>query len=408
MRDKKLFEFGALELLNRERFYAEFLHLLKRVPVKGLGTMGVGYDGESAKLVLSYDPEFMEKENIEGVSFGCGGDVKIISAVIKHELLHIIMEHLVRADPRKLSQVDRMRYNIAMDCAINQYIGGLPDGTITLQVFKEKYLKDGVKPSHVESNREFEYYLDLMKTDEQLSRDGQISYEFDSHDGFGEEGSGVSEEVLREQIRETVKQAAKRTEAAAGCGSIPGEITEIIKAYKSVRSWKKEIADFIARTSSVYTEVFRNRRNRRQRKDAPLIPGNRNKESLKLVFAIDTSGSMSSAVLAQVAGELARINEESEAHITIIECDTQVNHVCDFNRKHVEQLELHGRGGTRVKPVFDYIKEQGLNVDGIIYATDGEIFEDEFEKPPCPVLWMLPTSSHSIPINWGRKAYIKK
>ena len=49
------------------------------------------------------------------------------------------------------------------------------------------------------------------------------------------------------------------------------------------------------------------------------------------------------------------------------------------------------RGGTRFKPVFDYI-EKVENLGGVLYFTDMEGNLDECKEPEVPVIWALTSS----------------
>ena len=382
-------------LLSQERFYAEFLQQMARNESKSLpAAAGVCFNEVLNRFELTVNPDLFNPLPLSERT-----------AIVKHEALHVIMMHIARCDWKKLSANNRKAYNIAMDVAINQYIKGLPDWTWTLEKFRETYAKD---EQVIEAEKPFEYYLSFMNDpsgEGEGEGDGEGSGQSpDTHEGFGKTSS---EEVVKEAIEQAVKRAAKRCEEL-GAGNLPGEIVEVIKAMQSIRSWKSELRRFTTKALSVFSEDTRMRRNRRQREGAPLLRGNKLKETRRIAFIIDTSGSMDSALLAQVAGEMNRIQTESHADIVVIECDTQVNNVSTFNRKAVSELKLHGRGGTLFKPAFDYVKANFPDIDGLVYATDGECFEHDLEKPKFFVLWMLPDTQHTVPFQWGIKAFIQR
>jgi len=59
------------------------------------------------------------------------------------------------------------------------------------------------------------------------------------------------------------------------------------------------------------------------------------------------------------------------------------------------QFKIKGRGGTSFEPVFDYIRENKMFPDVLIYLTDGYALVS-LEKPPYPVIWVT-TGSTNFP-----------
>lgn len=131
-------------------------------------------------------------------------------------------------------------------------------------------------------------------------------------------------------------------------------------------------------------------------------PGNRNHPKMHLAIGVDSSGSVWDELLAQGFAEIARI-QACGVKVTVIECDTQVNQVYEFDPK--KKISVKGRGGTLFKPVFDKCAE--LDVDGLIFFTDGGNFEgDELKKPKYQVLWALYEGCQSQ-YKWGSRTEIK-
>lgn len=93
-----------------------------------------------------------------------------------------------------------------------------------------------------------------------------------------------------------------------------------------------------------------------------------------LVFAVDTSGSMSVADLADIYSEIRIYRETFPCRLTIIQADDEIHTVTTFEELDGEEIpanvQLAGRGGTDFRPVFKWI---GDNAPGayLIYATDG-------------------------------------
>ena len=111
-----------------------------------------------------------------------------------------------------------------------------------------------------------------------------------------------------------------------------------------------------------------------------------------MVFAIDTSYSMSKKVLSEVWAEIresAGMVKPSE--IRVLQCDTQITSdesIDVFDMP--EELSAKGRGGTNFKPVFNHINEMmDAPPKVLIYLTDLEVSETEYPDfhPDYPVIW---------------------
>ena len=96
-----------------------------------------------------------------------------------------------------------------------------------------------------------------------------------------------------------------------------------------------------------------------------------------VVVAVDTSGSVATHELQQFLGELNRISEDHKPRsVTVITRDAHIQSVTEYGEGDViEKIECNGRGGTRVEPVFKYIRDHALPVDNMVYLTDMGIWD---------------------------------
>jgi predicted metal-dependent peptidase len=114
-----------------------------------------------------------------------------------------------------------------------------------------------------------------------------------------------------------------------------------------------------------------------------------------IVVAIDTSGSMTDDILADVIGEIDKLRSTTECRLTLIQCDAAIHKVEEFDEysgTSFARFRVFGRGGTSFKPVFNWIRDQSqrgvYQFDTLIYLTDG--YGDFPEKSPTyPVLWIM-------------------
>jgi predicted metal-dependent peptidase len=121
-----------------------------------------------------------------------------------------------------------------------------------------------------------------------------------------------------------------------------------------------------------------------------------------LVVAVDTSGSMTDAILSLVLGELDRLRAVTECRLTLLQCDAAVQQVDEFDSfettivsraaTNAGTFRFAGRGGTDFRPIFDWVGERVsggmLRLDALIILTDGY---GPFppRMPSYPVLWII-------------------
>jgi predicted metal-dependent peptidase len=118
------------------------------------------------------------------------------------------------------------------------------------------------------------------------------------------------------------------------------------------------------------------------------------------MVVIDTSGSITDALLAQIAKELAVIG--SSRVVVVVECDAAVRRVYPFKG---ELRDVCGRGGTDFRPPFDRTLLAKLRPDVVVYFTDGEGLAP-LKPPRVPVLWCL-TAGANPPAAWGHRVWMR-
>lgn len=218
----------------------------------------------------------------------------------------------------------------------------------------------------------------------------------DDHSTWAE--GDTDDEYVKEKVRQTVNRAAENTEYRSA-GSIPNNVQQLIDALNHTpKDWRNDLQKFIARTSEIVTETSRKKRNRRY---GILYPGYKNYPKMHLAVAIDTSASVNDEELCQFMSEINRIHNNS-VKVTIIECDSEVHGVYEFDPK--KKINIKGRGGTAFKPAFDEAKK--LDIDGLIYFTDGENWDvDEVKRPRFPVMWAL-LKGQKVKYDFGYKTEV--
>jgi len=111
-----------------------------------------------------------------------------------------------------------------------------------------------------------------------------------------------------------------------------------------------------------------------------------------VVFAVDTSGSMSNEELSAAFAEVRRFRETFPCRLSFVQADAAVKSVEEFGEMDGLNLPdtviVRGRGGTDFQPVFDWFAEHAADSrSALIYATDG--FGTFPPAPPgWPVVWL--------------------
>lgn len=410
-------EQATIQLLVRQPFYGNLILAMKKQYSTRHGIAAVSI---TDTVNLYINPELFDQLPLDQAV-----------GVLIHECKHITHDHISRG--KKLSRKMNKALNVAADRSINemladnQYNGQtfstIPDSFAlnvsrvseeTMKSLKGAKIVDGIltgtpvtvanfqkqfPDKKIENNQTMEYYYRFLKDNAEKSEngDGDFDGDMDSMDDHSSwEESEDNDEVREQVLKNAVKKAAERTAP----GNMPGEVKELIEKWSTSQvNWKKELKRFVSHCIRTKLESSRKKRNRRY---GIMYPGFKKSPVLKLVCAIDTSGSVSTQMVEQFFGEMSAIHKLG-VDITVIECDTQIHKEYEFDPKKIPVVD--GRGGTSFYPVFNKIAKM-RDVDALIYFTDGECYEEvEYTKP---TLWAITPcgNNYTIP-KGGENKHIK-
>jgi len=321
-------------------------------------------------LCIMYNPNFISKLT----HFQMAG-------LMAHEAWHIAFQHLLRRGGR-----DAYIWNIAGDYIINFLVlrdgFELPEGGAVSDKYDDKWSTDAI-------------YDDIFDNAEQITLTLQ--------DIMGEPGeaSGLTKGELTSEVTDVLSRAhTQSTMAGKSKGEIPGEIERVIeRLLNPVIPWEVLLYRWLDR--KVREEYTWNRRNRRF--SHAYLPSMQNLGLGKLTFAVDTSGSQDDREVAQILTELHAVQKTfCPEEMIIIDCDARIHHVHEIGPDtDILSLKFTGNGGTRFKPVLDYVTEHPTQA--LIYFTDlyGEI---ELPEVDYPVLWIC--NSKHAPATIGETIYV--
>ncbi|MGE5627958.1 MAG: VWA-like domain-containing protein [Solirubrobacterales bacterium] len=365
---------GLME--DKENFYGYFLFQMSReIRFDISSPTAVNFKG--AKYVIYFNPIIFLTLNM-----------KQMESTIKHEILHIISMHLIRAKELK-GRYSTLAVNMAMDIVVNTHIDYLPPYATTLEWVNLIY---SIKMLPYEP---FEYYveklqtaIDLIEEDEDgaeddSSMDDKIETKYDpenTHD-IWEESSEIDEKTLSEFTEKFISNAEK--------GDIPAYLESLISSLKNKKGelpWNLYLNKLMGTVESNKKKTI-TRRSRRQPERLDLR-GHITSHKAKVAVAIDISGSISDEEFKQAVQEVLNIVKSYNHEITIIECDDQVRRVYKVTSAKDIKDRISTGGGTKFTPVFKYANSNRINL--LVYFTDGKGEEELLTTPKgYRTLWVI-------------------
>lgn len=354
-------------LLITDTYYAMFMLGLDKQETDRVPTLAVGLNG--INVILYINPKFW---------FGLSQDEKF--GVCKHEMMHLCFMHLVTLN----NYPDHERDNIATDLEINQYIDSkhLPKDGITLDLIQKQF---GLTlPPKM--GRDY-YYKQLAGKIPKEFGPGTAEHFWEIYEQLSE----AQQKVIQNQIEYRMTEIAEEMEKTKP-GSVPGEISSIIKAIKkpSQFDWKKFLRQWTGNSHEVEIRQTRFKPN----PYFPATPSTKIKLKQNILIAIDTSGSVSDKELGEFMSELFNLWKFGHT-LTILCVDTKIYD--PYVYKGQTEVTIHGRGGTYFTPTLEYFNSHS-EYNSMIYFTDGEA-----ELPPNankPMLWVISSR--------GTKRYIQE
>lgn len=341
---------------------------------------------------------------------------------LAHEALHCALGHLTR----RLHRV-RRRWEVACDHAVNSLLiaDGFapPDGALANDAFaglaaEEIYplIPDDTEETAFDQHG-FEHdtghgglagYLgeqrmrvhanqtvasptrgDQGATDVQADPDAwdDAGFERRRHHASGQQlgnvdGRGIA---LEQDWKSRLAAAAQAAREAGRLGD--SWLRRLERLIEPALPWRALLARYVY---SVAQEDYSFQRPPRRERDA-LLP-RLSHGALRIVAALDSSGSITQRELSEFASELDALKAQVRAELIVHACDERLamDGPWSFNAWEPIQLPDHlaGGGGTRFTPIFDWIAETHQSPELLIYFTDAQ---GEFPEspPPYPVLWLV-------------------
>ena len=288
--------------------------------------------------------------------------VQQLMFLLAHEAMHYMLAHGLRRGHR-----DPKAWNIAADKVINDTlidagVGDFIDGGITL---------DGAREMAAEA---------LYDENDDGDGEGPGGLGNDIGDPTDADGQPLDDATIHQLEAEAKIDAIQSAKAAKAVGKLPASIERIIEELVNVSTpWYDILERFMA--GKIKDGYSWNRPNRRFIARNIYIPGTDYVPKMgPVVIGVDTSGSIGDDEIAMFNAHINRIIDTCNPEVVhVVYCDYDVAGVDEYTPEDFPvTIQSKGGGGTSFKPVFDWIDNNAIDPECVVYLTDGYGDQSEF------------------------------
>jgi predicted metal-dependent peptidase len=333
---------------------------------------------------------------------------KQLAFLILHENMHKAYRHLVVWD--KLWKKNAQLANMACDYVINLQIFDYdPQGHEVEMPTDANGEALGLIDEQYRGMDAHQVFLLLEKQQHKQKGGGNAQGSGDeSSEGKGGQGmddhdwenaqEGTPQE--QEQIAKDIEGALRQGAILAGKmgGNVSRDINELLTPKVN---WKDALRDFVKTSTQGKDQTTWRRLHKRYIGMDIIMPSTYDEKVGSIVVAVDTSGSIGQAELAQFLGEVKSICDEvSPEKIDLLYWDTNVaGHETYMGAELAsltETTQAKGGGGTSPECVPNYMKEKRLEPECVIMLTDGYIGRQDPNDWQIgkPIMWCIKGNKH--------------
>ena len=343
-------------------------------------------DGER----MTYNSEYVDKLEISEVEF-----------MMANGAMHAVLRHQHRASGRTnwLWQtatdyvVNGMLVKNGMQAPIYANYESKFDGMYAEEVYEMLRAEMNSDEENASTEQQTEQITEVDDVHaENLSMQKELTEsndtdnsEYDSSENKEEHNTASDMENLSEEMKEHFEQIFQKLNRQ---GNLPQDLKFVVPEYFSHKvDWRELLYGYIASyAKSTYSFVPPNMKYLYRGIYLPSLSS----DLLRIVIAIDTSGSVDESLLADFLGEVNSIMQAYPNYeIDVITADAKVQSHKVFLPGENLEYEVSGGGGTDFRPVFEYIDSYIDYPTLLLYFTDGmgifpknEAFYD--------VMWIMP------------------
>ena len=299
--------------------------------------------------VIKYNTKFFMDLDVEEQLF-----------LILHETLHVVFMHMMR-----LKERNPQKWNMAADYVINDLLitrgFKMPKGGLHDQQYR------GMSTEQV---------YDLLP--DSKSENYEMDLESDPSD---------DPEVLGEAIKDIIVRASIQSKLAGDkAGTIPGDIQVFLDGLLAPKLPTRVILQRYM--NSMAKEDYSWRKPNRRYFPKMIMPTLYSNAMDDIAVAVDISGSVSDADFKRYVSEIDPILRHLRPKkLHLIQFDTAITEISVLkNSADLAKVKFHGRGGTWIKPVMDWVNTNKPKV--ILIFSDG-YFNHVPDAPASPVVWLV-------------------
>jgi predicted metal-dependent peptidase len=205
------------------------------------------------------------------------------------------------------------------------------------------------------------------------------------------------ESERRQMEQDTIQEVMQAGNAAKNMGKLPAYVERWLEELRdSQLPWRELLAKFF---KAINKDDFSwNKANRRYLQEGWYLPALYSHNCGPVVLAIDTSGSIGEEELAEFIAELNGIIKFAKPSLVhVVYCDAKVQQVEKYTEHDdVRATKPKGGGGTAFEPVFEWVEENNITPECLIYLTDmyGSFPSKE---PNYPTMWVSTSDVKEAP-----------
>lgn len=316
--------------------------------------------------------------------------------IVAHEVLHGIFGHCemilhlqksgkVSYPDGKVLSYDHDTMNRAMDYVINDTLIDSKIGS-----YNTDWLHDRTIATYMDSV--LTAYRRIFDDQSKGGNGGKPGQQFDQHLAPGSAtGQDPTQAASQRSDVEWKTAVAGAMASAKAQGKLPAALERLLgEILEPIVDWTDKVQGWLNRKSGGGTYNWR-KADRRFITRGIVAPARSGFGAGAIIVACDTSGSIGDKEQGVFLGEMSgMLDDIRPSVIYVMWCDAKLHRTDEV----YDAIDLHdlrskgapGGGGTSFVPVFDAIEELGIEIDALIYLTDGE---GKFPKtaPTYPVMW---------------------
>lgn len=360
-----------------------------------------------------FNPEYIDRLTVEQTQF-----------VLAHEAMHCALSHFARRQPH----FTKHRWDVACDYAVNMILDDErmrgPENALLNDIYRGLTANEIYHLLH-EDPPEQPQDLHLFDNDAQDSGGEGESQEQDQGEGRGDDpghergsssggqarqeeggeqgqgegqGGGQGQDETRQpppppsDPQQLDEQWKSRLAAAAQTARQAGKLSQSLMRFiddllAPQLPWRALLARYLINAARDDYSFQRTSR----RETAALLP-RLHSQSVNVVVALDTSGSVHKEELQEFLSEIDALKGQVRAQVTLHACDDQLDAHGPWHFALWESMklpeQLSGGGGTDFRPVFDWLEREQSNPDLLVYFTDAQGRFPQRE-PHYPTVWLV-------------------